>query len=386
MSTKKKMTKAQRKRRKIILFAVELILLIVLLAGVFIWSKVNKIEKHELKKSDVKVNELDEATKNLLKGYTNIAIFGLDNRSNGKLSNGNSDVIMIASINNDSKQVKLVSVYRDTMLNIGDDKYNKSNAAYARGGVEAAINMLNTNLDLDISQYVVVDFNAVSDAIDLLGGVPITVDEEEMKWLNSYIETTADVTGKKANFIDAPGTYTMDGTQATGYARIRYTTGDDYRRTERQRTVVEEMVKKAKASDLSTLNKIIDKVCTEVDTSMSNTTIIGLASNLMKYDLSGTHGWPFELNNKDKVGNVGDLVVATDLATNVKELHQYLFDDANYTPSNTVQAYSKKMVSLTGLTANDAARKDNPFKDASKDKASETATPKATSKTKTTKK
>ena len=386
MSTKKKLTKAQRKRRKIILFAVELILLICLLAGVFVWSKLNKIEKHDLKKEDVKVNELDDATKALLKGYTNIAIFGLDNRSNDKLSQGNSDVIMIASINNDSKQVKLVSVYRDTLLNIGDDKYNKSNAAFARGGVEAAVNMLNTNLDLDISQYVVVDFNAVSDAIDLLGGVPITVQDDEVDLLNSYTETTGDVTGKKINKIDGPGTYTLDGTQATGYARIRYTKGDDYRRTERQRTVVEEMVKKAKTANVSTLNKIIDKVCTEVDTSMSNTTILGLASSMMKYDLSGTHGWPFELNNKDRVDKVTDLVVATDLVTNVKELHQYLFDEKDYTPSNTVQAYSKKIVSLTGLTSDDAARKDNPFTDTSKDKTSEAATPKATTKTKTTKK
>lgn len=365
MSTKKRMTKKQRRRRKIILFAIELILLIGLLAGVFVWSKLNKIEKHSLKKEDVKVNELDETTKELLQGYTNIAIFGLDNRSNGELSSGNSDVIMIASINNDSKEVKLVSVYRDTYLNIGDNTYRKVNAAYANGGVENAINTLNTNLDLDISQYVVVDFNAVSDAIDLLGGVEITVQEDEVDLLNSYTETTGDVTGKKVNKISGPGTYTLDGTQATGYARIRYTSGDDYRRTERQRTVVEQMVKKAKEADLSTLNKIIDKVCTEIDTSMSNTTILGLASNLMNYELSGTHGWPFELNTANLGGKKGDIVAPTDLATNVSELHEYLFGATNYTPSNTVKAYSKEIAYETGFSADDAARVDNPLEQAS---------------------
>ena len=310
-----------------------------------------------------------------MQGYTNIAIFGLDNRSNGELSSGNSDVIMIASINNDSKEVKLVSVYRDTYLNIGDNTYRKVNAAYANGGVENAINTLNTNLDLDISQYVVVDFNAVSDAIDLLGGVEITVQEDEVDLLNSYTETTGDVTGKKVNKISGPGTYTLDGTQATGYARIRYTTGDDYRRTERQRTVVEQMVKKAKAADLSTLNKIVDKVCTEIDTSMSNTTILGLASNLMNYELSGTHGWPFELNTANLGGKKGDIVAPTDLATNVSELHEYLFGATNYTPSNTVQAYSKEIAYETGFSADDAARVDNPLEEA----ATETEVSEATS-------
>lgn len=361
MSTKKKMTKKQRRRKKIIIFAIEIILLLVLLVGVFVWSKLNKIEKTDLKKEDVKVNELDETTKELLQGYTNIAVFGLDNRSNGSFESGNSDVIMIASIDNDSKEVKLVSIYRDSYLNIGDNTYRKVNAAFAKGGVKNAIETLNTNLDLDISQYVVVDFNAVSDAIDLLGGVEIQIEQEEVELLNSYTQTTAEVTGKKANYISGPGLYTLDGTQATGYARIRYTAGDDYRRTERQRTVVEQMVKKAKSADLSTLNSIIDKVCDEVETNMANTTILGLASSIMDYEMAGTHGWPFELNTEQLGGKKGDVVVPTDLVTNVSELHRYLFNETNYVPSNTVQNYSKEISYETGYTANDTVRRDNPF-------------------------
>ena len=361
MSTKKKMTKKQRRKKKIIVFAIEILLLLVLLVGVFVWSKLNKIEKTDLKKEDVKVNELDETTKELLQGYTNIAVFGLDNRSNGSFESGNSDVIMIASIDNDSKEVKLVSIYRDSYLNIGDNTYRKVNAAFAKGGVKNAIETLNTNLDLDISQYVVVDFNAVSDAIDLLGGVEIQIEQEEVELLNSYTQTTAEVTGKKANYISGPGLYTLDGTQATGYARIRYTAGDDYRRTERQRTVVEQMVKKAKSADLSTLNSIIDKVCDEVETNMANTTILGLASSIMDYEMAGTHGWPFELNTEQLGGKKGDVIVPTDLVTNVSELHRYLFNETNYVPSNTVQNYSKEISYETGYTANDTVRRDNPF-------------------------
>ena len=361
MSTKKKMTKKQRRKKKIIVFAIEILLLLVLLVGVFVWSKLNKIEKTDLKKEDVKVNELDETTKELLQGYTNIAVFGLDNRSNGSFESGNSDVIMIASIDNDSKAVKLVSIYRDSYLNIGDNTYRKVNAAFAKGGVKNAIETLNTNLDLDISQYIVVDFNAVSDAIDLLGGVEIQIEQEEVELLNSYTQTTAEVTGKKANYISGPGLYTLDGTQATGYARIRYTAGDDYRRTERQRTVVEQMVKKAKSADLSTLNSIIDKVCDEVETNMANTTILGLASSIMDYEMSGTHGWPFELNTEQLGGKKGDVIVPTDLVTNVSELHRYLFNETNYVPSNTVQNYSKEISYETGYTVNDTVRRDNPF-------------------------
>lgn len=361
MSTKKKMTKKQRRKKKIIVFAIEILLLLVLLVGVFVWSKLNKIEKTDLKKEDVKVNELDETTKELLQGYTNIAVFGLDNRSNGSFESGNSDVIMIASIDNDSKAVKLVSIYRDSYLNIGDNTYRKVNAAFAKGGVKNAIETLNTNLDLDISQYIVVDFNAVSDAIDLLGGVEIQIEQEEVELLNSYTQTTAEVTGKKANYISGPGLYTLDGTQATGYARIRYTAGDDYRRTERQRTVVEQMVKKAKSADLSTLNSIIDKVCDEVETNMANTTILGLASSIMDYEMAGTHGWPFELNTEQLGGKKGDVIVPTDLVTNVSELHRYLFNETNYVPSNTVQNYSKEISYETGYTANDTVRRDNPF-------------------------
>ena len=215
-STKRKLTKKQRRKRKIIIVIIEIIFLIVLLGGVFVWAKLNKIERNDIAKEDLNINKLDNTTKKLLEGYTNISIFGLDNRSNGELSSGNSDVIMVASINNDTKEVKLVSIYRDTYLNIGNDTYRKVNAAYAKGGVTNAIPTLNANLDLDIDQYVVVDFNAVSDAIDLLGGVEITVEKDEVSLLNSYAETTGDVTGKTVNYISGPGTYTLDGTQATG--------------------------------------------------------------------------------------------------------------------------------------------------------------------------
>ncbi len=360
MGTKKILTKKQRTKRRIILFAIEVLILLFCLLGVFVWQKLNQIERdEEIPEEELKINELTATTKEVLKGYTNIAIFGLDNRSNGSLDSGNSDVIMIASINNDTNEVKLVSVYRDTYLDTGDGTFRKANAAYNRGGPKMAVAMLNASLDLDIKNYVSVDFRAVSEAVDLLGGVEITIEPEEVELLNSYTRTTAEVTGKKANYISSAGTYVLDGTQATGYARIRYTAGDDYRRTERQRTVVEQMVKKAKQTDFATLNNIIDVVCRDIKTNMSNSTILSLAAEAMNYELVDTHGFPFE-SHAARVGTQ-DAVVPTDLEMNVKELHEYLFDVDDYETSNIVKAYSREIINTTGFTRASTSRDDNPL-------------------------
>lgn len=372
MGTKKKLTKKQRTKRRIILFAIEILVLLFCLLGVFVWQKLNQIERdEEIPEEELKINELTATTKEVLKGYTNIAIFGLDNRSNGSLDSGNSDVIMIASINNDTNEVKLVSVYRDTYLDTGDGTFRKANAAYNRGGPKMAVAMLNASLDLDIKNYVSVDFRAVSEAVDLLGGVEITIEPEEVELLNSYTRTTAEVTGKKANYISSAGTYVLDGTQATGYARIRYTAGDDYRRTERQRTVVEQMVKKAKQTDLATLNNIIDVVCRDIKTNMSNSTILSLAAEAMNYELVDTHGFPFE-SHAARVGTQ-DAVVPTDLETNVKELHEYLFGVDDYETSNIIKAYSREIINTTGFTRASTSRDDNPLDEVGTEDGTETS-------------
>lgn len=363
MGTNNTRTKKQRTKKKIIVFGIEIVLLLALLAGVYIVQKLNKIDRPDTtsKDEDIEINDLDKEAIEILKGYTNIAIFGLDNRTNGSWSAGNSDVIMIASINNDTKEVKLVSVYRDTYLDVGDGVFRKINSAYGKGGAENAVNALNASLDLDITDYVVVDFAAVTEVVDLLGGVEITVQQVEVNQLNKYGQEVADIIGTTFHTISGAGTYILDGTQATGYARIRKTAGDDYRRTERQRTVVEQMVKEVKKSDLATINGIIDTMCSKIYTSMSNATLLSLAASVFDYELADTHGFPFELSNKKMGGSIGDVVAATDLVTNVSELHEYLFGVKNYVPSSKVQGYSRQIINDTGLTKNDTMRFDNPL-------------------------
>lgn len=344
---KRRVSKKQRRKRKIIIFAIEIVVLLILLALVFVWLKLSKIEQKKLDESKMIINELQSDD-----GYTSIAVFGLDNRSNGDLEKGNSDVIMIASINDDTKEVKLCSVYRDTYLDRGESSYGKANAAYSKGGPEQAISMLNKNLDLGIKKYVTVDFNAVTSCVDALGGVELDITEEELEWINSYIETTADVTGATPKFINQTGKQLCDGTQATAYARIRYTTGDDFKRAERQRIVIEQMFEKAKTSNISKLNKVIDSVFDEVSTNLTQKEILALASAAFEYQMAETAGFPFE-KDTDTIGSKGSVVIPCDLVSNVSQLHEYLYNDTEYEASATVQEINDKIINDTGRHAGD---------------------------------
>lgn len=358
MSTKRR---RKKKKNKVVLFAVEIIVLIALLVGLFIYSKLNKVESNagNIQKEDVNI-ELDSETAEALKGFTNIALFGLDNRQTGNYDGGNSDCIMIASINNDSKEVKLVSVYRDTFLNVKDDTYNKINSAYSYNGPKGAIAALNKNLNLDIVDYIAVDFGALVEAIDLLDGIELTLTDQEVQIMNdNYIDEINDVTDHNSSKLSGGGTYTVDGVQALAYCRIRYTAGDDFKRTERQRTVLTKMIEKAKGSSISTVSSLIDSMLGDISTSYTGKELLELASSVMDYELADTHGWPFELCT-GSYGSKGSLVVPTDLETNVRELHEYLFGEKNDV-SNTVTGISDYIVNYTGCTTSAASRKDNPL-------------------------
>ena len=354
--TKKQRAAMQKKRqqKKIALVAVEILVLLLLAVVLFIVVKLSKIEKdNSFSAEDIEVNEgISQESQEIMEGYTTIALFGLDNRSNGNLSKGNSDVIMIASINNDTHDVKLVSVYRDSYLDIGNGKYQKCNSAYASGGPEQAISMLNRNLDLNITDYVTVDFNAVVECVDLLGGVELTVTDEEAILMYGYMDEISKLTKKKSEYLPGGGTYVLDGVQACAYARIRYTAGDDYKRTERQRIVLAAMVEKAQKSDIKTLNSLIDEVFGDIKTSFSNADLIALATKMFEYSLGETQGFRFE-KNTITLGSKGSVVVPCDLKTNVKQLHVFLYDDQDYEPTDTVKSNSEEIISDTGFHQGD---------------------------------
>lgn len=350
-STKKKGStkKAAKKKRRMLIFGVEILVLLALLVGFYVVRQLQKIQKPEFDQSEVQVNEgISEEVVQTMKGYTTVALFGLDTRKAGQLGKGNrSDTMIIASINNDTKEVKLVSVYRDTYLDLTNGKYNKCNGAYSAGGPKQAVEMLNKNLDLDIEYYVSVDFAALTKVVDLLGGIEIDVDESEIEHLNNYTEETSEVTGVKTTKLTQTGLQTLDGVQATSYCRIRYTAGDDFKRTERQREVIMEIVNKAKSASITDINSIIDAVFPMIATNYTNDQLIAMAPEMIGYDIVDTAGFPFD-KATGTISGKGSCVIPVNLAENVKQLHEYLFDNATYTPSSEVQAISDQITSDTG--------------------------------------
>ena len=346
----------KKRRRRRIIFGIEIFILLILIVGIFVYAKLGKMNFTSLDFSKIGVNSGVSDNK-VMKGYTTIGLVGLDNRSN-KLKSGNSDTMIIASINNDTKKVKLVSVYRDTYLRIGEDsegngQYSKANAAYAKGGAEQFLNMLNTNLDLNVTDFVSVDFQAVAEAVELLGGIDVELKEEEVVHLNNYCVETSKVTGMDYTPLEKKeGTHHLNGVQTVAYARIRYTAGNDFRRAARQREVIYKIVERAKNSDIATLSKILDKVFPNIYTSFTKAEILQMGMSMLSYDIEDQTGFPFDhlygQRVKDAMGGK-DVVLPVTLESNGIKLHEFLYPEDSYTPSEEVKAYSQRIVDQSGF-------------------------------------
>ncbi len=339
------------KKRAFIVLGVELVLLILLIvAAWFLFGglgvdKVGKVELDEEKISNSVNSGVEENEQ--MTGYTNIALFGVDDRG-GKLDKKTrSDSIIIASINNATHEIKLVSVYRDTYLNLSNDSYNKCNAAYAAGGPEQAISMLNMNLDMDITDFITVGFGGLTEIVNQLGGIEINVEENEITHLNNYQSTMA--SEKELNMkytpVTEPGLQTLDGLQATAYCRIRYTAGDDFRRAERQRTVLMAILEKAKTASASDLVSVANSVFGQTYTSLDLEDIINVyLPNVTKYNVVANDGFPMaDMRTTGTMGKKGSCVLPMTLSSNVEWLHGFLFDDTSYQVSSSVQEYSDKI-------------------------------------------
>lgn len=350
--------KKKKKKRRKILFVFELLLLLVLAVGLYAAATLSRVQRVKIKDSEIqkKVEEqLPEYTAKALKGYWNIALYGVDSREG--LDVGQSDTIMVCSINKDTKEVKLASVYRDTYLETGDGSYNfrKATDVYGIYGVERSISMLNENLDLDISDFVTVNMNVVAEVVNDIGGVDIEVREDEINFLNGYQNEGSEITGLDIVPVTSAGMQTLNGLQALSYCRIRYTDaidseheGLDYERTYRQRKVLEQILAKVKTMDVLTINNIINDVMSDVSTSLSTTEILSLAKDIASYNLSDTTGFPFDKQTADV--DAGDCVIPVNLAQNVKQLHEFLFSNEEYEPSDVVQGISDEIAYRTGIS------------------------------------
>lgn len=352
MATSKK--KKSGKTGKVVLFFVELVILAVLGVGLWLVLKATGttdaagnttgVQKVTIKEDDIVV-KMNENVKNneTMKGYRNIALFGVDSRTGALTQKTRTDTIMIASINLETKEVKLVSVYRDTYLNQmgSSESYGKCNAAYAYGGAEQAIMMLNSNLDMDITDFITIGFEGLRDVIDALGGVYIDVDSEEIKHINNYQISMVESMGGDYVPVTETGYQLLDGLQATAYCRIRYTAGNDFKRTERQREVLQATLDVAKTASLADLTKICNNVFSEVYTSLDLSEILEILGEITRYNVVDEGGFPTSGQiTTGTIGSKGSCVIPLDLSSNVVWLHEFLFDEKGYTPSDNVTNYS----------------------------------------------
>ena len=310
-----------------------LLIIILILVGLalgigyaFISDKLSNVNFVDIDEANI---ELNSGVEQELKDYRNIAVFGLDSRDNS-FSNSRSDCIIIVSINKKTNDVKLTSVYRDTYVDIEGYGLDKITHAYAYGGPELAINTLNKNLDLNITEFVTVNFDTVETIVDSIGGITLTITDSEASQIG----------------FSSGGTYTLDGKEALAYSRIRKI-DSDYQRTERMRTVLEAVFNKVKKQELSEISNFVDIVLPHISTNMSTNSIISLVPSAVFYKITDSTGWPYDVSGYSSDAWYG---VPVTLESNVKEFHQNIFGISDYTPSETVEEISDSIINETGYS------------------------------------
>ena len=331
--------KNNKQKKKIIIgFVLVLVILIGIIVG-FVINKLNKIDYTSLDESMLNLSN------NVAEGYRNIALLAVDSRNIKSNAGSRSDGIIILSINEKTKEAKLVSIYRDTYMEVEGHGLTKVTHAYAYGGPSLTVGTLNKNLDLNISEFATVNFEGVANMIDAMDGIEIDIKQEELSQMNKYIEDTSKNTGISSPKLTKAGKQKLNGVQAVTYGRIRKLAGGDYKRTERMRTVIMTAFEKAKTMNIATLNKMIDEILPKIQTNISSTELVSLASQLASYKITDSIGWPYETKDIRLDAYYG---VPVSLETNVKQLHQELFGQDDYEASENVKEISNKIIQKTG--------------------------------------
>ena len=314
-----------------IIVLVLLIILAIIVGGTFafVHSKLSKMQQVDLNEDDLNVSAQAEQQ---LAEYRNIAIFGVDSRDDSYDKGNRSDCIIIASINNKTKEVKLISVYRDTYVQIEGHGLDKITHAYSYGEAPLAIKTLNTNLDLNIKEFATVNFDVVKETVDYIGGISMPITSEEVGHISG---------------ITKPGTYTLTGEQALAYSRIRYASGGDYKRTERMRDVLTAVANKVKTLNISQLNGFVDTILPKVYTNITSADIFSMMPSIASYKITDSIGWPYETKGITLDRWYG---IPVTLENNVKRLHQEAFDEQDYVPSDTVKDISNQIIEKTGYS------------------------------------
>ena len=339
-----------KRRRKLIIVFIILEILFLLGTGLYRYAqnKMSLIQPSQFKPAQVTNPNIPQRKVEEMEGYWTIALFGVDSRNNSVGKGNNADVIIICNIDQGTGEIKLVSVFRDTYLSVSDNGlYNKINQAYFLGGPEQAVEALNRNLDLQIDDFATFNWKAVVDAVNILGGVDVELSKAEFYYINAYITETVEATGVGSYQLKQAGLNHLDGVQAVAYARLRKM-DTDFARTERQREIIDLCFQKLKKSDFAVVNNVMEAVFPQILSSVTIDDIIPAARNLTKYTIADTMGFPAARSDAN-MGKKGACVIPQTLESNVTLLHQFLFGDENYQPSDMVKKISAKISADTGM-------------------------------------
>lgn len=307
------------KSKKILISIIVFVLLIITTLTMYTLYLSNKVQKHNISKNDTDLGISKEFKEKIdsnpdIKNITNIALFGVDSPDD-KNENGRSDSIMILTIDNVHNKLKLTSIMRDSYVNISNHGMDKINHAYSFGGPELAINTLNSNFDLNINDYAMVNFSTLPEIIDKLGGVDINIKDYEIPSLSTY-------------GIYSPGEYTLNGEQALTYCRIRYDGNGDYERTERHRAVLNSLFEKFKEQNVADYMSLADTILPLVKTSLSTTEIIKTGTIILTSGMKNLEQERFPTDEYSSGEIIDDVFYLTFDKENVKDqIHKYIFED-----------------------------------------------------------
>ncbi len=253
-----------KKSIKIIIVIITVILMIIIgcvLAGyIYVKSKFDKMTYKPVDEQDLGIEVQTIAEKHVdVEKYTRFVIFGSDSRDTENAYAGRSDTIIIVVINNDTKEINLISIPRDTYVNVPDYGMTKINHAYAYGQEQLSLKTINSNFGLNLTQYMTIDFSGLIASIDRVGGVEVTLDQDEVNFINERV--TAE------NKIAGPGTINLNGIQALTHSRNRYV-GNDFTRAYRQRTILISLMNKISKKDVNEILSISDDILVNITTNM----------------------------------------------------------------------------------------------------------------------
>lgn len=280
-------------------------------------SKVNKLEIDKEYVTDTGQEPPKESN-----DVITIALFGTDYTG---VERGSTDTMMVLAIDKKTNKIKLCSLMRDIYVDLPEGGQRNLNYVVHDGGLQKTIKTINYNFNLKIDKFVEVNLYNLPKVIDSLGGVDLNITQEELNYINSYIKSIDKENGTNTTPLSGSGNQTLNGTQAAAYCRIRATSGRDYKRTERQRDVLEALFNKVKTVNAMEVPGIVSQLLPLVTTNLTDGEILSIASTVLSMNLNEIEQarFPLDEHHTTTWTDMYHMIIDKEATTN--EIHKFLF-------------------------------------------------------------